>query len=186
MTTATEVRHYKRYRMERPLTVRPPWPPLPVGYAVVPWEERLVDIHGDVKFRSFADEPDAVLFPNLKSVLGCRLLMRAIRACPGFCPRATWLAAGPDGYCGTVQGVVSESGVGLIQNLGVVPECRGLGLGAVLLARAVAGFAAAGAILAALDVTADNRAAVRLYHRYGFRAVRVKYLVAGGPPDSEE
>lgn len=182
----TLVRHFKRFRMERSLAARPEWPPLPAGYVVVPWDERLVDIHGDVKFRSFIDEPDATLFPNLRSVLGCRLLMRAIRDSPGFCPRATWLMAGPDGYCGTVQGVVTATGTGLIQNLGVTPECRGLGLGAALLARAVAGFAASGAVVAALDVTAENRPAVRLYRKLGFRAVRVSYLAAGTLPDGAE
>ena len=174
------LRHFKRFRMERPLVGRAELLPLPAGFFVVPWDERFVDIHGDVKYRSFADEVDTVIFPNLASVTGCRLLMRAIRDCLGFCPRATWLVAGPDGYCGTVQGVLHPTGVGVIQNLGVTPECRGLGLGAVLLARAVAGFAACGARTAALDVTADNTAAVRLYRKFGFRATKTTYLAAVG------
>ncbi len=174
----TVVRHYKRYRMERPL-VGPAEPlPPPPGYFVVPWDERHVDVHGDVKYRSFVEELDTVLFPNLASVTGCRLLMRAIRDCQGFCPRATWLIAGPDGYCGTVQGVLHDTGVGVIQNLGVTPESRGRGLGAVLLARAVAGFAAAGARTVALDVTAENTPAVRLYRKFGFRATKSTYLAA--------
>jgi ribosomal protein S18 acetylase RimI-like enzyme len=176
----TLVRHYKRYRMERPLTGRVDLLPPPAGFFLVPWDERLVDIHGDVKYRSFVDELDTALFPNLASVTGCRLLMRAIRDCFGFCPCATWMVAGPDGYCGTVQGVLHPTGVGVIQNLGVTPECRGLGLGAVLLAQAVAGFALSGARVAALDVTAENTPAVRLYRKFGFRATKTTYLSSVG------
>ena len=177
---STDARHYKRYRMERPPVGPPDLAPLPAGYFVVPWEDRFTDIHGDVKYRAFVDEVDIALFPNLGSVTGCRLLMRAIRDCGGFCPRATWLIGGPDGYCGTVQGVVNVAGVGVIQNLGVTPESRGLGLGAVLLARAMAGFALAGAVGVALDVTAENTAAVRLYRKFGFRATKTTYLAAAG------
>jgi mycothiol synthase len=131
----------------------------------VPWDERLVDIHGDVKYRCFVDELDTAIFPNLGSATGCRLLMRAIRDCLGFCPCATWLVAGPDGYCGTVQGVLHETGVGVIQNL---------------LAQAVAGFAISGARTVALDVTAANTAAVRLYRKFGFRATKTTYLATAG------
>lgn len=177
---STVVRHFKRYRMERPLAGRVDVPPLPAGFFLVPWDERMVDIHGDVKFRCFADEMDTAIFPNLASLTGCRLLMRAIRDCPGFCPRATWLIGGPDGYCGTVQGVLHESGVGVIQNLGVTPDYRGLGLGTVLLARAVNGFAVSGARAVALDVTAANTAAVCLYRKFGFRATKATYLPAFG------
>ena len=55
--------------------------------------------------------------------------MHAIRNQEGFCPEATWLLAEPEGYCGTIQGICVDSGFGAVQNLGVIPEWRGLGPG---------------------------------------------------------
>jgi ribosomal protein S18 acetylase RimI-like enzyme len=74
-----------------------------------------------------------------------------------------------------VQGLLDGCGFGGIQNLGVVPECRGLGLGRALLLKALDGFASAGAPRAFLEVTASNGPAVRLYRSMGFRASRTLY-----------
>ena len=53
--------------------------------------------------------------------------------------------------------------IGAIQNLGVVPEYRGQGLGRALVRQALEGFYQAGLRRAYLEVTAENSAAVRLY-----------------------
>jgi hypothetical protein len=171
--------HFKRYRMERSLVPRPEPVPLPHGYWFVPWHEDLLDLHADTLFRCFADDLDGRVFPNLASRDGCRVLMCAVRGLWGFCPSATWLAAGPDGYAGAVQGVLT-GGWGAVQNLGVCPEARGRGVGAALLARCLRGFANAGARRGHLEVTAGNAAAMRLYKRFGFRPTRVRYKAA--PP----
>ena len=52
---------------------------------------------------------------------------------------------------------------GGVQNLGVVPEYRGLGIGRALLLKALDGFALMGARRAFLEVTASNESAVRMY-----------------------
>ncbi len=77
--------------------------------------------------------------------------------------------------CGTVQGIRDRTGMGAIQNLGIVPEHRGLGLGSVLLERALAGFRQAGLTQAFLEVTAQNQGAIRLYRRLGFVSTRTVY-----------
>lgn len=166
--------HFKRYLMERSLTPRPAVVPLPSQFWLVPWAEHLLELHADVLFHSFADDLDGQVFPNLADRDGCRTLMRAVRGLWGFCPSACWLAAGPDGYVGAVQGVV-VGGCGLVQNLGVCPEARGRGLAAGLLSRCLIGFANAGATRVELEVTAANAPAVRLYQRFGFRPTRVRY-----------
>ncbi|MCU0704370.1 MAG: GNAT family N-acetyltransferase [Fimbriiglobus sp.] len=170
--------HYKRYVMERPLTPRPVPAPLAPGFRLIAWAEHLLDLHADVLFTSFHDDLDGKVFPNLADRMGCRFLMRAVRGLRGFCPSATWLAAGPGGYAGAIQGVVS-GGWGMVQNLGVCPEARGKGVGAALLVKCLAGFANAGAVGCHLEVTADNAPAVRLYKRFGFRPTRVRYKPAG-------
>ncbi|HTQ39127.1 MAG TPA: GNAT family N-acetyltransferase [Pirellulales bacterium] len=81
-------------------------------------------------------------------------------------------------YCGTVQGVFDRSGMGAIQNLGVVPEYRGLGLGTALMQQALAGFQKAGIKRAFLEVTAQNSGAVRLYKQLGFARSRTVYKVS--------
>jgi hypothetical protein len=81
-------------------------------------------------------------------------------------------------YCGTVQGVVDRSGMGAIQNLGVVPHYRGLGLGTSLMQMALQGFQNAGLRQAFLEVTAQNSSAVQLYKRLGFARSRTVYKVS--------
>lgn len=169
---------------------------MPPGYRLVPWHDGLIDAHARTKFRSFRSEIDAVIFPCLGDLEGCRRLMREIRAKGGFLPGATWLIARsrvfPPGadqqaprpaeveWCGTIQGVIDASGAGSIQNIGVVPGHRGLGLGSVLIAQAVQSFAEQRLERVTLEVTADNVRAVRLYQRLGFRRAKTTYKVVDG------
>ncbi len=106
--------------------------------------------------------------------------MREIRRKPGFLAVSTWLIAGPGGYCGTVQGVMDRGPIGAIQNLGVVPAFRGLGLGRALVRQALEGFYQAGLRRAYLEVTAENDGAVQLYRGVGFRRSKTLYKAVDG------
>lgn len=167
--------YFKRYRMELDLSRDLPQAALPTGFGWLPWDDSLIDMHAEAKYQSFRDDLDAKVFPSLGHPAGCRDLIRAIRYRDGFCPGSTWLVSGPDGVAGTVQGLCDRWRAGAIQNLGVVPGCRGLGLGAALLLKALHGFRAVGIGRAYLEVTARNDAAVRLYRKYGFRSYRTIY-----------
>jgi ribosomal protein S18 acetylase RimI-like enzyme len=189
-TAMRKVTYFKRYRME--LDLRHPRPPaeLPAGYYWLPWEDGLLELHARVKFRCFAGETDALVFPSLSHLSGCRELMRAIVGRPGFCPGATWLVAGTDGCVATVQGLIDSNRFGGIQNLGVMPDCRGLGIGRALLLKALAGFAVVGVRRAFLEVTAKNETAVRMYRAFGFRSYKTIYreVEVGSPtvvPEAE-
>jgi ribosomal protein S18 acetylase RimI-like enzyme len=70
--------------------------------------------------------------------------------------------------------------IGAIQNLGVVPEYRGYGLGRALVRRALDGFYQAGLRRAYLEVTAENTCAVRLYRAVGFRRAKTLYKAVDG------
>jgi ribosomal protein S18 acetylase RimI-like enzyme len=109
--------------------------------------------------------------------------MAEIRRKPGFLAEATWLLAGPEGYCGTVQAVREHSGLGSIQNLGITWAHRRRGLGSALLLQALHGFRRAGLGRALLEVTADNDGAVQLYRRLGFRCRKTIYKAVQRPPD---
>src|SRR3974377_1979994 len=122
-----ELNYFKRYRMEIDLPAdRDLSPPPPPGFRFLPWNESLLDVFAETKFRCFRNELDSNVFPCLGELAGCRRLMNEIAHKPGFLPEATWLAAYQAGpgrkveYCGTVQGVRDKMGMGAIQNLGIV------------------------------------------------------------------
>lgn len=167
--------YFKRFKMEVELAGLPPVPPLPEGYRWLPWDDFLLEAHAEVKFQCFQTEIDSTVFPSLGSRDGCSRLMTGIRKKIGFLPEATWLIAGADGPCATIQGVRERSGLGAIQNLGVTPPHRGRGLGAALLLQALHGFWHRGLGRAFLEVTAQNDAAIRLYRRLGFRCRKTVY-----------
>jgi hypothetical protein len=167
--------YYKRHRMERPLDRPLPPARLPDGLYWQPWRDDLLDLFAAVKHAAFAGELDADVFPNFASPAGCRHLVAAIRERPGFCRAATWLAVGPAGAVGTVQGVCQPGRWGAVQNVGVVPHYRGLGIGRALVLKALHGFRSAGMRSAYLEVTALNAPAVRLYRALGFRCSRTHY-----------
>jgi GNAT superfamily N-acetyltransferase len=180
--------YFKRFRMEIDLAAAAAQGSLPPGYRFVPWNEAVVDVHARTKFRAFRDEIDALVFPCLGDIDGCRRLMREIRNKPGFQPAATWLIArgsSPEAlqWCGTIQGVGARGSVGMIQNVGVVPGHRGLGLGRCLVDQALAGFRMQGLRRVGLEVTVDNARAVRLYQRMGFRRTRTVYKVVEAGAD---
>ena len=169
------VTYYRRYTMEIELGDWLAEPELPDGYRWIAWRESLLAVHAQVKFHCFVGELDSNVFPCLGDLAGCRQLMRAIRRNRGFLPDATWLVAYGRQMCGTIQGILEPSRVGVIQNLGVVPAHRGRGLGRALLIKALLGFYQHGAKRAKLEVTADNEPAVKLYEAVGFRKARVVY-----------
>ena len=174
--------YFKRFRMEADLLIPRRPPVLPEGYRLIAWNEALLDAHARTKYRAFCDEIDAVVFPCLGDLEGCRRLMREIRRKPGFLADATWLIArivapGQHAWCGTIQGVVDKLGTGMIQNVGIVPGHRGRGLGSLLVQQAMNGFGRAGLRKASLEVTAENTSAAKLYRRLGFRRARTVYKV---------
>lgn len=75
--------------------------------------------------------------------------------------------ASPDGFAL----VRTAAGEAELLTLAVVPEARRRGLGAALLARALATAAARHATEMFLEVAADNSAALALYRRAGFEQV---------------
>lgn len=197
--------YFKRFRMEIDLTrLDAQEPALPPGYHFRSWQPELLPAHAEAKYHSFRAEIDANVFPCLGDSDGCLRLMREISHKDGFLAEATWLAVyqpqppvelelndswgrqfarreaqGGAGsvpeYCGTIQGIRDRSGFGAIQNLGIVPEHRGRGVGAGLMLKALQGFREVGLRRAFLEVTAQNEGAIKLYRRMGFCKARTVY-----------
>jgi len=182
MVTAMLTRHLKRFRMEidfrRHTLERAVLPP---GFSWRPWEARCLRMHAAVKCASFHGELDSHLFHTLSTYAGCEELMRGIAAHSGFLPQATWLiecrgseTTGPI-PCGTIQGLVVNHALGAIQNVGVIPDFRGFGLGRALVLKALTGFRRDGMQRVYLDVTAENAPAVALYRSIGFRVMSTSF-----------
>lgn len=167
--------------------VLPP-PSLPPGYRFIRWNDDLVDRHAAIKYESFRGELDSTIFPCLGDISGCRRLMSDIASQPAFVSQATWLVSRrslPDDLyadCGTIQGLAASAHLGAIQNVGITPDARGLGLGRALVLKALHGFRAAGMRRVYLEVTAENTAAVQLYRSVGFRIIRTMYKAGTGVP----
>ena len=173
--------NFKRFRMHYNLMKAiPESPPTPAGYRYISFRPELLPYHAEAKYLSFRHELDANLFPCLGQRGGCESLMQEIANRRGFVPAATWLVVHTDAdnqqsYCGTVQGIRDQSGIGSIQNLGVVNGHRNQGLARGLLVRALTGFQEQGLATASLEVTAKNEEAVRLYTQFGFTLAETVY-----------
>jgi len=176
------LRYHKRFQMELDLRRwRRQALALHADYRLRSWSPELLHEHALAKYHSFRDELDAVVFPCLGELESCLRLMREIRDRDGFVPEATWLAqyvgAGPRRVeaCGTIQAIRLGRARANIQNIGVTPHHRGRGVGAALISASLSGLQQVGVTRVALEVTADNDSAVRLYRRLGFRSVKTVY-----------
>jgi ribosomal protein S18 acetylase RimI-like enzyme len=176
------LRYHKRFQMELDLRRTRPQPiALCPEYRLLPWSASLVRDHAQAKYLSFRDELDAVVFPCLSSFESCLRLMGEIVERDGFVPEATWLAqyvgAGPRKIesCGTIQSIRISRQKANFQNIGVTPLHRHRGVGAALILAALTGLQQVGVSRVALEVTANNETAVRLYRRLGFRSVKTVY-----------
>jgi hypothetical protein len=174
--------YFRRFRMEIDLQkadLRES--PLPQGYSFLPWDLADLERHALVKYESFRSDLDSAVFPCLGDLAGCQRLMHEIASQQSFLPGATWLLVFHGGVdevpvgCGTIQGLAQGRRTGAIQNVGIVPAHRGLGLGRALLLRSLSGFRAARVRRVYLEVTADNSPAVNLYRSAGFRLMRTMY-----------
>ncbi len=104
MIVTTAVSYFKRYKMEVDLAALAPPPDL-ADFHFAPWSEAVAGAHAEVLYDSFHQEIDSVIFPSLSSPHGCLTLMNVVSRRMNFVPAATWLAVGPAGPCGAIQGM---------------------------------------------------------------------------------
>jgi len=156
-------------------------PQLPDGYRWLAWQPTLLSRHAAAKFHSFRDEIDSRVFPCLGDPSGCKRLMQEIVRQDTFLADATWLITcdsvgwNEQADCATIQGLAHSGYLGAVQNVGVLPQHRGLGLGRALVLKALHGFRSAGLQRVYLEVTGENVPAVELYRSIGFELMRTMY-----------
>ena len=168
---------------------------LPEEYCWVEWAPSLMPRHADVKYGCFQSERDSDVFPCLGTMAGCHRLMNDIAMHESFLPEATWMIGfqpktgdcffDDDSRfidCATIQGIATSKKTGSIQNVGVLADHRGLGLGRSLVLKSLHGFRSRSLKRVFLEVTADNRPAVDLYKSIGFSVVRTMYKAVNFEP----
>jgi GNAT superfamily N-acetyltransferase len=188
--------YVRRLRMVIDFQVTPlPVARLPEEYHWIAWNSSLTTRHADVKYTCFQSEQDSEVFPCLGTMAGCHRLMHDIAMHESFLPEATWMIgyrpeAGnrffDDDFrgidCATIQGIATSKTIGSIQNVGVLADHRGLGLGRSLVLKSLHGFRSRSLKRVFLEVTAENRPAVELYKSIGFSVVRTMYKAVNFEP----
>lgn len=161
---------------------------LPHDYEWVPWNEELTHRHAAVKYASFCSEIDSHVFPALGQAAGCLRLMREIANQQAFLAAGTWLIRYrgdaafqlPATDCATIQSLRKPKGLAAIQNIGVHPGHRGLGLGRAVLLKTLQGCQEIFLRRVSLEVTAENEPAIQLYRSLGFRITRTMFQQVDG------
>lgn len=168
---------FERLIMEVDADHAPPPLSLPRGYHWTAWDPAHLDDHARVKFSCFANEPDARIFPCLRTLQGCRELMVEIVTNWSFLPATTWLIQHDATleYVACVQTLLHGGDTAMIQNLGVTPEHRHKGLGTLLLLKCVERARQTGLRKVRLEVTASNHHAVHIYRKCGFVHQETRY-----------
>ncbi len=153
-----------------------PIPPVPPSFEWVAWHDDLREAHAKTLFESFQQSIDSIVFPNLGNPSGCALIVDSICGHPHFCEEGTWLLTRKGEPVGTVQALLNpDASLGMIQNIGVIPEYRGYGLGKILLLKLLHALRDKGIHSAQLEVTMKNHIALNLYYALGFRRRRILY-----------
>jgi ribosomal protein S18 acetylase RimI-like enzyme len=144
---------------------------------IVPWSEGRQEEAAELISQSYAGHIDSQINDQYRSTAGARRFLLNIIQYPGcgsFFAPASFAAV--DRYtqktCGLcLTSLVSER-TGHITQLCVAPAHRGTGLGRQLLQQSLLALGAHGAVRTSLTVTSENREAVGLYERMGFRNQR--------------
>lgn len=143
---------------------------------IEPWSDVYLDVTAGIISLAYHNHVDSQINDQYRSLSGARRFLHNIVEFPGcgmFYRPASFVAI--EAETGCAAGVVLASFVaehtGHITQLCVTPEARGTGLGYEMLRRSIEILRAHGAKQVSLTVTIDNKEAVRLYQRCGFRDV---------------
>lgn len=149
---------------------------LPTGFDWQAWRPKHAAAHAAVLYEGFRGELDSELLVSLSRLDSCGETVRMTSFDHRFLPEATWLVTTAESVpCGAIQTVGVGRGVARVQNIAVIPEHRGLGIGRALILKALRQCRGLGIRRVQLDVTELNHPASRLYRSLGF-SVRRSYF----------
>jgi ribosomal protein S18 acetylase RimI-like enzyme len=141
------------------------------------WHDRFFDPCAKLIYLSYANHVDGEINDQYRSRSGALRFLKNIILLPGcgqFVPSASFVLrqAGGDELIGAVLTSEVSPGVGHTTQICVLPGYQGHGLGRMLMLTAIETLRTMKFKELTLTVTADNKTAVRLYEKLGFRTIK--------------
>jgi ribosomal protein S18 acetylase RimI-like enzyme len=154
-----------------------PSPGPSAGMRLDRWHDRYFDPCAKLIYLSYANHVDGEINDQYRSRSGALRFLKNIILLPGcgqFLPSASFLLrqAGGDELIGAVLTSEVSPGVGHTTQICVLPGYQGHGLGRMLMNTAIGTLRSMKFKELTLTVTADNKTAVQLYEKLGFRTIK--------------
>ncbi len=154
-----------------------PSPGTSAGMRLDRWHDRYFDPCAKLIYLSYANHVDGEINDQYRSRSGALRFLKNIILLPGcgqFVPSASFLLrqAGGDELIGAVLTSEVSPGVGHTTQICVLPGYQGHGLGRMLMNTAIDTLRSMKFKELTLTVTADNKTAVQLYEKLGFRTIK--------------
>jgi len=154
-----------------------PSPGTSAGMRLDRWHDRYFDPCAKLIYLSYANHVDGEINDQYRSRSGALRFLKNIILLPGcgqFVPSASFLLrqAGGDELIGAVLTSEVSPGVGHTTQICVLPGYQGHGLGRMLMNTATDTLRTMKFKELTLTVTADNKTAVQLYEKLGFRTIK--------------
>jgi ribosomal protein S18 acetylase RimI-like enzyme len=154
-----------------------PSPGASAGMRLDRWHDRYFDPCAKLIYLSYANHVDGEINDQYRSRSGALRFLKNIILLPGcgqFVPSASFLLrqAGGDELIGAVLTSEVSPGVGHTTQICVLPGYQGHGLGRMLMNTAIDTLRSMKFKELTLTVTADNKTAVQLYEKLGFRTIK--------------
>jgi GNAT superfamily N-acetyltransferase len=151
--------------------------PLSPGLRLEPWNDRAFEAAARLIQLAYADHIDAEINDQYRSAAGGMKFLRNIVLLPGcgqFLPEASFVVR-PDGeerLAGMILTSTVAERVGHTTQVCVLPGYQGHHIGRQLMERSIEVLRQRGYEWLSLTVTQNNRRAVELYERLGFRTIK--------------
>lgn len=152
-------------------------PSINSGMRIDPWHERYFEACAKLIYLAYANHVDGDINDQYRSRHGALKFLKNIILLPGcgqFLPQASYVVRHPgsDDLVGAVLTSEVAHGVGHTTQICVQPGFQGHGLGRVLMQTSAEALRAHKFKELSLTVTSENRSAVKLYEKLGFRTVK--------------
>jgi ribosomal protein S18 acetylase RimI-like enzyme len=139
---------------------------------IIPWDASYLQGAAQAAWKSYQEEPDALICEDYCSIAGCENYLRSLVENPGcgtFQPDASFIGLDSRGIpCGFIICSRTSAFAGMIPQIAILPSHQGRGLGNALMYRALSRLKAMGMRTVSLTVTKKNRRAFEWYQRIGF------------------
>lgn len=161
---------FTRYRMSLDLTTFQEKVHVPERYRILPISINDLDALAMLEIQGYKDSLDFSLRPELQNINSCKnFFIKMFSGKMGkFLKNLSFKILSGQKLCGAIY-TFDDKGIAYIADFVIAPECRGQGLGRLLLTYALNRYKDTGYKQVALAVTETNKIAIKLYEKLGFK-----------------